>query len=192
MSYRQEESGLFVYPKRGWRKLFMRFPLYFWRMGLEPLLRQLRFIVLTTRGRRSGEPRRVMLEHSCIHDRVYIAPGWGERNQWYLNILADPRVTVQRTERPSERPRTSLPRTRNSHCCTMRRARAARYGSSTSLREVSRIRLKILSPGKTASPRCAWIRLRVMRRCHRCGAIYVGVGRACGGWFAALVVAVTV
>lgn len=96
MSYRQEESGLFVYPKRGWRKLFMRFPLYFWRMGLEPLLRQLRFIVLTTRGRRSGEPRRVMLEHSCIHDRVYIAPECGERNQWYLNILADPRVTVQR------------------------------------------------------------------------------------------------
>ena len=27
--------------------------------------------------------------------RVYIAPGWGERTQWYLNLLADPRVTVQ-------------------------------------------------------------------------------------------------
>jgi len=93
---RQKESGLFVYPKRGWRRLFMQFPLYFWRMGLEPLLRQLHFIVLTTRGRRSGEPRRVMLEHSYINERIYIAPGWGERTQWYLNILADPRVTVQR------------------------------------------------------------------------------------------------
>jgi deazaflavin-dependent oxidoreductase (nitroreductase family) len=26
----------------------------------------------------------------------YIAPGWGERTQWYLNIRANPRVTVQR------------------------------------------------------------------------------------------------
>jgi deazaflavin-dependent oxidoreductase (nitroreductase family) len=96
MCCRQEESGLFVYPKRGWRKLFFKCPLYFWRMGLEPLLRQFRLIVLTTRGRRSREPRRVMLEHSYRNDCVYIAPGWGERTQWYLNILADPRVTLQR------------------------------------------------------------------------------------------------
>jgi hypothetical protein len=27
---------------------------------------------------------------------VYITAGWGERNQWYQNILADPNVTVQR------------------------------------------------------------------------------------------------
>jgi deazaflavin-dependent oxidoreductase (nitroreductase family) len=96
VSYSQKQSRNFVYPKRGWRRLFFESPLYLWRMGLEPLLRHLRFIVLTTHGRKSGGPRRVMLEHSYRNGRVYIAPGWGERTQWYLNIRANPRVTVQR------------------------------------------------------------------------------------------------
>jgi deazaflavin-dependent oxidoreductase (nitroreductase family) len=93
--YGQKGSGLFVYCRGGWRKLFFECPLYFWRMGLGPLLRQFRLIVLTSRGHRSGEPRRVMLEHSYMNNRVYIAPGWGERTQWYMDILADPRVTLQ-------------------------------------------------------------------------------------------------
>jgi len=36
-----------------------------------------------------------MLVHSVLDGRIYIGAGWGERTQWYQNILADPRVTVQ-------------------------------------------------------------------------------------------------
>ena len=53
-------------------------------------------MVLTTRGRKSGKTRHTMLEHAVMDGVAYIAPGWGLRTQWYLNILADPRVTVQR------------------------------------------------------------------------------------------------
>jgi deazaflavin-dependent oxidoreductase (nitroreductase family) len=52
--------------------------------------------VLTTRGRRSGEPRHTVLEHTWLDGRIYIAPGWGGRTQWYRNLLVEPRVTVQR------------------------------------------------------------------------------------------------
>jgi deazaflavin-dependent oxidoreductase (nitroreductase family) len=77
----------------------MKAPLICWRLGLEPLLRAMRLIVITTRGRKSHRPRHAMLEHSVFDGRVYIAPGWGTRTQWYQNVCADPRVTVQRNGR---------------------------------------------------------------------------------------------
>jgi len=87
-----------AYPGRGWRRTLMRMPLLYWRLGLKPLLvRSLlfRFLVLTTKGRKSGRARHTMLVHSVLDGRIYIGAGWGERTQWYQNILADPRVTVQ-------------------------------------------------------------------------------------------------
>ncbi|MBZ5722998.1 MAG: nitroreductase family deazaflavin-dependent oxidoreductase [Acidobacteriia bacterium] len=73
-------------------------PLLYWRLGLKPLLvraRLFRFLVLTTKGRMSGQARHTMLAHFVLDDRIYIGAGWGERTQWYQNILVDPRVTVQ-------------------------------------------------------------------------------------------------
>ena len=35
-----------------------------------------------------------MLDYSVMEGRKYIGSGWGA-TQWYKNILADPRVTVQ-------------------------------------------------------------------------------------------------
>lgn len=78
--------------------MLMRMPLLYWRLGLKPLLvraRLFRFLVLTTKGRRSGQTRHTMLVHFVLDGRIYIGAGWGERTQWYQNILADPRVTVQ-------------------------------------------------------------------------------------------------
>jgi len=88
--------GLMGYPARGsWQRVLFRAPLYLWRMGLgRPL--SVAMLLLTTRGRRSGLPRRAVLECIDVGGHTYIAPGWGERNLWYQNILADPRVTVQR------------------------------------------------------------------------------------------------
>jgi deazaflavin-dependent oxidoreductase (nitroreductase family) len=73
-------------------------PLLYWRLGLKPLLvraRVFRFLVLTTKGRKSSQARHTMLAHFVLDGRIYIGAGWGERTQWYRNILADPRVTVQ-------------------------------------------------------------------------------------------------
>jgi deazaflavin-dependent oxidoreductase (nitroreductase family) len=94
--FQQRDQGLFVYPRSGWRRLLVRAPLTWWRLGLEPLLRRFHFIVVTTRGRASGQARHTMLEHSVLDGRIYIAPGWGRRTQWYRNLLADPALTVQR------------------------------------------------------------------------------------------------
>ena len=96
-SYRQRR-GWIAHPSRGWRRLLMRMPLLYWRLGLKPLLvraRLFRFLVLTTKGRKSGQARHTMLTHVVLDSRIYIGAGWGERTQWYQNILADPRVTVQ-------------------------------------------------------------------------------------------------
>jgi deazaflavin-dependent oxidoreductase (nitroreductase family) len=94
--FQQRDQGLFAYPGSGWRRLLMRAPLLWWRLGLEPMLRRFTFIVLTTRGRTTGAVRHTVLEHSTLDGRIYVAPGWGRRTQWYRNLLADPRVTVQR------------------------------------------------------------------------------------------------
>jgi deazaflavin-dependent oxidoreductase (nitroreductase family) len=61
-----------------------------------------RFLLLRHRGRRSGTERRTVLE-VVQHDReagaYYVAAAWGERAQWFQNIVADPwvGVTVGRT-----------------------------------------------------------------------------------------------
>ena len=78
--------------------MVMNMPLLYWRLGLRPLLvraRLFRFLVLTTKGRTSGQTRHTMLVHFVLDGRIYIGAGWGERTQWYQNILTDPRVTVQ-------------------------------------------------------------------------------------------------
>ena len=100
--FEQRGRGWMAYPTRHsllW--LFYKAPLVQHRLGLGPLLRRFfRVLVLTTRGRKSGRPRHTMLEHTWHNGRAYIAPGWGERTLWYQNILADPRVTVQRSASP--------------------------------------------------------------------------------------------
>ncbi|MEU8381790.1 nitroreductase/quinone reductase family protein [Streptosporangium sp. NPDC048865] len=55
-------------------------------------------LLLTTRGRRTGEPRRTALVYGLDGDRhVLVASNRGADRHpaWYLNLLADPRVTVQ-------------------------------------------------------------------------------------------------
>src|SRR5271165_6648624 len=96
----QRGPGWLAYPGRGWRRMLMHMPLLYWRLGLKPLLVRLgalgfRALILTTKGRRSGQARHTMLTHLVLDGRIYIGAGWGERTQWYQNILADQQVTVQ-------------------------------------------------------------------------------------------------
>ena len=85
---------MMVYPGKGWRKQFMKMPLRYWRMGLGPILQRW-FVVLTTTGRKSKQPRHTMLEYSVMDGKTYLGSGWGERPDWCKNIAADPRVTLQ-------------------------------------------------------------------------------------------------
>ena len=54
--------------------------------------------LVTTTGRKTGEPRTVPLLHLPEGDRVLLVASQGglpSHPQWYKNVLADPNVTVQ-------------------------------------------------------------------------------------------------
>jgi len=68
-----------------------------YRIGLGRLLGQ-RFLLLEHRGRRSGRLRRVVVEvvrRDPDRDAWIVASAWGERTQWYRNLLAQPEAMVQ-------------------------------------------------------------------------------------------------
>lgn len=55
-------------------------------------------LVLTTRGRTTGQPRATPLYYVRREERVYVAASFAGRDtppNWYLNLLADPRVVVE-------------------------------------------------------------------------------------------------
>jgi len=70
-------------------------PLTLFRLGLGDLLHMLRLMILTTRGRKSGQPRHITIEFRRHGSTIYIISAWGERPDWYQNLLADPLVTIQ-------------------------------------------------------------------------------------------------
>lgn len=93
-TFKQQERGWMIYPGRGWRKFVFELPVFLWRIGLARLT-QPNFLLLTAFGRKSGRPRRTMLEYTFLDGHFYLASGWGNRSQWVQNILVNPRVTVQ-------------------------------------------------------------------------------------------------
>ena len=75
-------------------------------------------LLLTVKGRTTGEPRRTALYYVQDGDRYVVVASQGgapTHPQWYLNLLADPHVTIQvgpevmqavaTTAGPDERPR---------------------------------------------------------------------------------------
>ena len=58
-------------------------------MGWLPLL------VMTTKGRQSGLARHVVVEFRRHGSKYYLFSAWGERTDWYRNLLRHPRVTIQ-------------------------------------------------------------------------------------------------
>jgi deazaflavin-dependent oxidoreductase (nitroreductase family) len=55
-------------------------------------------LVLTVRGRRTGIARPVPMSYLDIEDRLVVVASRGgadQHPQWYLNLLADPQVTVE-------------------------------------------------------------------------------------------------
>jgi deazaflavin-dependent oxidoreductase (nitroreductase family) len=82
------------YPNRPLRRAINRAPIMLYRLGLGPLIGRLVMIMSTT-GRRSGLTRRTALEYHICGGLIYVMSGYGARPDWYQNMLADPRVTLQ-------------------------------------------------------------------------------------------------
>jgi deazaflavin-dependent oxidoreductase (nitroreductase family) len=86
-----------IYPSKPLTRLLFKAPLLTWRLGLGPLVGKI-ILLLTTRGRKSGLPRHAMLEYYQHNGHKYAVSAFGEKSQWYRNIKADPRVTIQTAE----------------------------------------------------------------------------------------------
>ena len=50
---------------------------------------------LRVRGRKSGRIRRTPLNYLIADGAVWVLAGFGQRTEWYLNLLADPAVEVR-------------------------------------------------------------------------------------------------
>lgn len=80
---------------QGIARSISRFPISLYRLGWGGALGWLPMLVLTTKGRQSGDPRHVMVEFRRHGSKYYVFSGWGERTDWYRNLLQNPRVTIQ-------------------------------------------------------------------------------------------------
>lgn len=84
-------------PPSGIKLKLFRAPIYLYRIGLGALLGE-RFLLLKHRGRRSCKQNETVLE--VIHadkekHKVFVASGFGEKSQWYKNILPDDAVSIK-------------------------------------------------------------------------------------------------
>jgi hypothetical protein len=59
------------------------------------MLRPMNLLVLTTKGRKSGQPRHTVLEYRRHGSKLYLVSAWGNRPNWINNLQADSTVTVQ-------------------------------------------------------------------------------------------------
>ena len=80
---------------QGLTRSIYRLPISLYRLGWGGILGWLPMLVMTTKGRRSGAPRHVMVEFRRHGSKYYVFSAWGERTDWYRNLLQHPRVTIQ-------------------------------------------------------------------------------------------------
>lgn len=81
------------YPK-GWMKWLYKTPILLYRLGLGFVIGRL-FMIMTTVGRKSGQPRRTAIEFHEYKGRRYVFSAWGTKADWYRNIEANPWITIQ-------------------------------------------------------------------------------------------------
>ncbi len=86
-----------LHPPRGLARLGFRFPIKLYHLGLGGLFGT-RLLLLTHTGRKTGKERQTVLE-VVRYDKgtttFVVTAGFGPESDWYRNIQANPRVTVQ-------------------------------------------------------------------------------------------------
>jgi deazaflavin-dependent oxidoreductase (nitroreductase family) len=93
-TFQQKDQGFLTYPTGGWRKAMFKWPVQLWRLGLGPVIGH-QMVLISHTGRKTGQTRRTMTELHVVNGQKYAPSGFGRRSQWYRNIEADPRVTIQ-------------------------------------------------------------------------------------------------
>jgi deazaflavin-dependent oxidoreductase (nitroreductase family) len=77
-------------------KWLFKMPILQYKLGMGWMIGR-HILLLTTTGRKSGEPRHTPLEY--LYDResdaYRIAAGWGSKTDWYRNLRKNPNVSVQ-------------------------------------------------------------------------------------------------
>jgi deazaflavin-dependent oxidoreductase (nitroreductase family) len=89
-------KGITSKQPKGFLRLLFRFPLWLYRVKLGWIMGK-RFLMLTHIGRKSGQPRQVVLEvvhHDSETNMYYVAAGWRGKADWYKNIQANPDIQV--------------------------------------------------------------------------------------------------
>jgi deazaflavin-dependent oxidoreductase (nitroreductase family) len=84
-------------PPRGWKAWLWRAPIWFYRLGLGGLFGK-RFLLLNHIGRKSGQSRQAVIEVVKIDSEnniYYSVSGFGEKAQWFQNIMYKPQVNIQ-------------------------------------------------------------------------------------------------
>jgi len=82
---------------RGLARLAWRAPIWFYRLGLGGLLGG-RMLLLNHTGRKSGKARQNVLDvvrRDEQADAYIVASGFGEKADWYKNVMAYPEVKIQ-------------------------------------------------------------------------------------------------
>lgn len=84
------------HPVKGLLRFGVRLPLWLYRAHLGWLLGE-RFLRLTHVGRKSGRPHQTVLEvvdHDRATDSYIVTSGWGEKSDWFQNVLKTPQVAI--------------------------------------------------------------------------------------------------
>lgn len=77
-------------------RFLLRAPIWLYRLRLGWLLGE-RFIMLTHLGRKSGLLRQTVLEvvhYDQAADTYFVVAGWGEKSDWYQNLMKTPRLLI--------------------------------------------------------------------------------------------------
>jgi deazaflavin-dependent oxidoreductase (nitroreductase family) len=91
------ENGHVPKLPKGFSRFLYRLPILLYRIGLGGLLGK-RFLLLEHIGRRSGLIREAVLEvirYDETQNVFYIVSAFGERSDWYQNIVKNPDVRIQ-------------------------------------------------------------------------------------------------
>jgi deazaflavin-dependent oxidoreductase (nitroreductase family) len=80
-------------------KYFNHFMIAMWRLGLGGMINFWpevvgRIMVIQHIGRRSGLPRRTPVNYARIGEVIYCVAGYGEKTDWYRNVIANPQVEI--------------------------------------------------------------------------------------------------
>lgn len=78
----------------GLAKWLFKSPILLHRLGLGLITGRI-FMVMTTLGRKSQEPRRTAIEFHEFKGRSYVFSAWGKQADWFQNIQAHPYITIQ-------------------------------------------------------------------------------------------------